>query len=480
MTDPNKSQPDQATDDADKYGHRFSGYVIILLVPNASPTASPKVEPDLVHLARREHLSGLTELLEVLHDPPSRPLITGIDHEVLMRMERRAADGGDLEAGSLTRFWRVDVREAPRPLHQVVDWFARLPEVEMAYPELIADDPRVNAQNNPRSPEQGYLDPAPSGIDARWAWTRMGGAGEDVGICDVEMQWLLTHQDIVTQNPQLIVKENRAGRPGYTGAHGTAVLGILSAADNNLGGVGIVPSVRVLQAASHFDGRESLHVANAIITSLPAMSPGDIFLLEVQRDGLPTEVDHADRRAMRIAHAHGVIVVEAAANGSLDLDSVRDPKVGLHLRRGQPSFIDSFAIMVGASQSAVVNGAHDRSPTSNYGSRVDCYAWGENIVTSGGDGELTPQAGPDAAYTGDFGGTSGATAIVAGAAAAVQGMYRAATGNALPPDDMRTVLANAANGTPQGPGVPGAIGSMPDLRRIGTTVFNSQPLPAGP
>src|SRR3954468_19695543 len=52
---------------------------------------------------------------------------------------------------------------------------------------------------------QGYLDPAPLGIDARYAWTRPGGRGENVRICDIEYNWNLTHNDLIGATANLFV-----------------------------------------------------------------------------------------------------------------------------------------------------------------------------------------------------------------------------------------------------------------------------------
>ena len=40
---------------------------------------------------------------------------------------------------------------------------------------------------------QGYLDAAPGGIDARYAWTLGGGGGAGVNIIDCEWAWNMTH-----------------------------------------------------------------------------------------------------------------------------------------------------------------------------------------------------------------------------------------------------------------------------------------------
>ena len=45
---------------------------------------------------------------------------------------------------------------------------------------------------------QAYLDPAPTGIDARYAWTIPGGSGGGVRVIDCEWAWSFTHEDLIT------------------------------------------------------------------------------------------------------------------------------------------------------------------------------------------------------------------------------------------------------------------------------------------
>jgi len=58
-----------------------------------------------------------------------------------------------------------------------------LPGVETAYVEAGPVPPPVNPTDDPRSANQGYLDAAPSGIDARWAWSLVDGLG--IGFVDL-------------------------------------------------------------------------------------------------------------------------------------------------------------------------------------------------------------------------------------------------------------------------------------------------------
>ncbi len=123
--------------------------------------------------------------------------------------------------------------------------------------------------------------------------------------------------------------------------------------------------------------------------------------------------------------------------------------------------------MCGAAEDAL---PHDRAiwtggQSSSFGTRVNCYGWGRNVVTCG-YGFLDAGTGPNDEYTDLFSGTSSATPIVAGAGAILQGMLEANTGVRLSPQQMRLLLSNPATGTPQGGGVAGNIGVMPNLRAI--------------
>jgi hypothetical protein len=89
---------------------------------------------------------------------------------------------------------------------------------------------------------------------------------------------------------------------------------------------------------------------------------------------------------------------------------------------------------------------------------VHCHAWGDGVVTARAEGYTPPH----------FGGTSAASAIVAGAAVLVQAMHAAAHADArLTTTKMREILADPALGTPQCGVDAGHIGAMPDLAAIG-------------
>jgi hypothetical protein len=447
-------------------GPDYSGFVIVRLAQGAADGNAD----DLRNLVREEKLGGLESLLEQYDQIETSRVVRSLPPEEVLKLEREAYSSEFPPLSSLTAYWRLDCR-ATREVERLVKELNELPEVELAYREMAVSDPVVNAADDTFSGTQNYLDPAPTGINARWAWTQPNGEGGGIGVIDLEQGWFPGHEDL--NGPTLIFNDNRDGIGGYKGNHGTAVLGEIAGVDNALGVVGIAPSVASVRMVSHYEAatNTALHVADAIVAAIAAMPAGDVLLLEVQRNFLPSESDAADFDAIRLAAAHGIIVVEAAGNGGMDLDTWTFMGATI-LNRTSAAFRDSGAIMVGAALSPL---PHDRANFSNFGTRIDCYGWGEN-VTSAGYGDLTPMGTPDnSTYTAVFSGTSSASPIITGAALIVQGSYEVASGTRLSPMQMRTLLSNPATGTPQGGGVAGNIGVMPNLQAIIQTTLGLVP-----
>lgn len=447
----------------------YSGFIILRLTGKYSYFESDKLE----ELAKKNDLRRLLSMLENYKPQNIRRVVRSVPLKKLRELERNAQQSEFPPLRSLSDYWRLDFRNYEGNLDDLAKRFEELQEVDLAYQEMSVSDPVINPADDTFAAQQNYLDAAPTGIDARWAWTQPNGEGAGVGVIDLEQGWIPTHEDLAAAAPTLVFNDNRHGVGTYLGDHGTAVLGEIVGVDNNRGVVGIAPSVSYVRMVSHYEAatNTNLHVADAIVAAITNMNVGDVLLLEVQRGGppLPTETDSADFDAIRLAVANGIVVVEAAGNGNNNLDTWTTGGLDI-LDRGSMNFTDSGAIMVGASLSAL---PHDRAGFSNFGSRVDCYAWGENIVTSGYANRIPGASlGNDATatldddYTSDFGGTSGASPMVVGAALILQGMYKATAASVLSPLQMRSLLSNPATGTPQGGGVAGNIGVMPDLRAI--------------
>jgi serine protease len=384
-------------------------------------------------------------------------LFTSLDPAQIREMVERAAgtDPGYLPL-NLLGYYAMDCPpgvDAETLAKTISSW----PEVETAYVEGgQTPPPTVAPDDDPRSHDQGYLNSAPIGIDARYAWQFAGGDGEGIRFVDVEQGWTLDHQDLAGAGITLISGLSLA----YFG-HGTAVLGVVAAIDNSVGCVGITPRVKALVVSQHRTAN-NFNTAEAILSGVHALSFGDVLLLEAQtvaagHSFLPVEVERAVFDTIRLATALGVVVVEAAGNGAEDLDAYTNSGGEHVLSRAGTEFQDSGAVMVGSARSV----SRRRLADSNFGSRIDCYAWGQNINTTG-DGNAGTST---TIYTAGFGGTSGASAIVAGAAIAAQGI-RARLGQRFSPPQLRAVLSDPASGTPSATPPADRIGIMPNLKAI--------------
>ncbi|SFN76932.1 S8 family peptidase [Nitrosospira briensis] len=321
------------------------------------------------------------------------------------------------------------------------------------------EPPFVNAADDPRSTNQGYLDPAPDGIDAEYAWNFPGGDGAGQALVDMEWGWTFNHEDLAAHGITLISGLNHS----YY-YHGSAVLGEIAAVDNAVGCVGITPALASIRCVGQHLPGGGYSTAQPILDAIAVMEFGDVLLLEAQTNLfgynlVPVEIEPAVFDVIRLATSLGIVVVEAGGNGGVDLDTVVNPGGQQIFNRASMDFMDSGAIIVGAASSTA---PHARLGFSCHGSRIDCYGWGENVDTLSSDDTNTATN----LYTTGFNGTSSASPIVTGTVLAVQGLVEAASGDRLAPWQIRMILSDPVNGTPsQNPAVD-RIGVMPNLRAI--------------
>lgn len=378
--------------------------------------------------------------------------------ETRLRAEKLEAELMSGEQMPDLNLWYIFTAATGTDTEALIDALNALPQVEIAYPAPLPAPLPGSVQKQRFTPSyiesQGYLDAAPGGIDAEYAWQVGGGTGKNVTIVDVEYSFNQTHEDL--KSVAVI------GLPMYHGFgddHGTAVQGELIGKPNGYGVTGIAHGATSKFSSPCIDSVCTYYIpAFAINVAQQNTVAGDVILIEQQTSvcGLsyygPLEWIQSVYDAIKTATASGRNVVEAAGNGEVWLD--QPACNGLFDKNVR----DSGAIIVGAgAPPSFGDGDRSRAYFSTFGSRVNVQGWGFNVVTAG-YGDL--QGGDtNQWYTSTFGGTSSASPIVAGAVAILSSVAKQ-RGSILSPTWLRSVLM--MTGSPQQ-----AVVGMPVSQRIG-------------
>ena len=477
------------------------------------------VKPEAGVRATRERVRSITAadtnpIAELLasENATMRPLF-GLSEE---RMQARTAEldtESDADVLDLSIYYKIDAPD--ERLEEIASRLLEQEIVDGAYVKPAPEEPIAPALNEilnmgsateftpppplpppppPLPPPQSspnfttrqtYLDPAPTGINVKFASKIPGGRGRGVSVIDIERNWRFSHEDLI---------QNQGGIIGGTPVdelrprnHGTAVIGVIGSDSNWYGCTGISPNAFV-RAISH----NGIGVAAAIRTAADALKSGDIILIEVHAAGPRFNFQRRrDQRgyiamewwpdvfaAIRYATQRGIITIEAAGNGAENLDDpiYNTPARGFPSSWSNPfnrANRDSGAILVGAG--APPPGTHERDhgpdrsrlDFSNYGSAVDAQGWGREVTTCG-YGDLQGGDNEDEWYTDRFSGTSSASPIVVGAVACVQGILSAHNKNILAPTALRDLLRSTGSPQQDAPERPSSqrIGNRPDIREM--------------
>ncbi|KMN42488.1 S8 family peptidase [Bacillus sp. LK2] len=396
-------------------------------------------------------------------------LFTSVSPDEIQSLNKSAKTDNNTSSSNLLNYYVIQVSkhvqaevlvEKLKQSSLIEDVYIKEPE-NITPPEVQMPNLFLNPYDDPRFENQGYLKEAPYGINAPYAWGIKGGDGKGITFADMEYGWLLNHEDLEKQNIELISGRNTDAHVG----HGTSVLGIVSAEDNQIGNIGIAPKATV-KVVSQIRDDGSNNKADAILSAVNHLNAGDVLLLEAQssyegyRDKyLPVEVQPDVFDAIRTGTDKGIVIIEAGANGWNDLDEFKNKDGKKVLNRNSKDFKDSGAIMVGAALSTV---PHGRSWFSNYGSRIDVYGWGQNVDTTSAD----PNNSAKNLYTSSFNGTSSASPIIAGAAVSIQSIAKEHLGHHYKPSELRDILSNPNTGTQSGEPSYDRIGVLPDLKAI--------------
>ncbi|SFJ96646.1 Subtilase family protein [Bacillus sp. 71mf] len=396
-------------------------------------------------------------------------LFTSVSSEDIQNLDEHTKTSDNHSSANLLNYYTLQVPKGVQA-EQLLEKLKKSSLIEDVYinepqkltpPEIQIPNVSLNPSDDPRVKSQGYLTEAPYGINAPYAWGIKGGDGKGITFVDMEYGWLLNHEDLINQNIKLMSGRNLDQHV----AHGTSVLGVVSAQDNNIGNIGITPKATV-KVISQIRDNGQYNTADAILSAVNNLNAGDVLLLEAQASYpgygnkyLPVEVRPEVFDAIRTGVDKGIVIIEAGSNGSIDLDEFKDKDGKQVLNRNSKDFKDSGAIMVGAGSSTV---PHERLRFSNYGSRIDVYGWGENVDTTSAE----PSRALTNLYKSNFNGTSSASPIIAGAATSIQSIAKEHLGQPYKPSELRDILSNTNTGTQSKNPSVDKIGVLPDLKAI--------------
>lgn len=359
-------------------------------------------------------------------------------------------------SSDLSGYYRIVLND-----NQNIDAVIRALKQDLNVSEAYAEPLPAPAPTTPNfMPLQAHFTAAPAGLSTASAGTFAGGLGDYVRVADLEYSWNTSHEDISdARQTDTLIANGTPVDPFNDTNHGTSVTGLLNGDVNSFGVKGIVPNSK-LHLVNTYNAEFGWDIPNAIATATSRLSAGDVMLIEQQAwapDGVsfaPIEWVPAVYDAIKVATAKGINVIEPAGNGNQNLNG---PDYGSSFPMGKP---DSGAIIVGAGRACSGTGSHSRTYSSNYGTRVNVQGHGECVATAG-YGDLSAGS-QNTLYTGNFNGTSSASALVAGVVGSVSSAHRIKFLTNLTPVQMRSLLAKY--GTPQDATInPGNIGPLPNL-----------------
>jgi hypothetical protein len=390
------------------------------------------------------------------------PLFDSVPAASIRRFQQHAQDIGVKDVPNFLNYFAASIPEGLTPT-DVIEHLHRgsiNSDLEVCY---VEEAPRtrvdrfVSSAHHPQ-PIAGDYDPdvkdglqrhllsAPISVGAVDAWKIKGGDGAGMCFADLEVGWALGHDEFEGYDLSVL---GTGVNMAFGFKHGTNVLGIVAGKRNGRLGQGIAYGLDSILLASPYRQFGHHNVAAPLMEILTAPKSPHVILLEVGNELAnggtgPIETIPCVRQQILAATGQGIVVIEPAGNAEdhapLDIDTEIDN--------------DSGATIVGAVTPLA---SHKRLASSNFGDRVDCYAWGDGIHTA-----VTDEHGTATTESGfGLGETSGAAAIIAGVALSIQGMLNAAGRPLLSPGEIRAILRDPKLGTACSPG-----GSMPDLKRI--------------
>ena len=313
---------------------------------------------------------------------------------------------------------------------QITKTLTKLPEIEQAVSVPQIGPPHHTRTGNNNGDETGYgstgCPPYQWYLDrcnVPGAWEQRA-SGKGVVIADIDWGFDLTHPDLRrTELSKNVIRDSPNVSDGNLLHHGNGVLGQAGAEiSNEMAGIAYDATLWAIQAGTGVINRPVVEpefwvAAIRFVRTTPARGRKVIILQVQTRDFSNIEMVPTIRKEIKDAIDEQIVVCVPAGNGN----------------RSGDAGLDDQGLPIPATDSIVVGATNydpDTNPlgVSNRGSRVVVYAPGdpENDLTCGS----TPTR-----YRLRFGGTSGATAKVAGVVALML-----EKNDRLTPQEIRTIL----------------------------------------
>ncbi len=408
-------------------------------------------------------LAAAEGILRPYVDIGLRRLFQNIEEDELDRKRAALENKTKHKLANLNSYYRLEITDAAEA-ERVINELNALDIVEIAYfqpmPEVAGD---IDPPTPDYQPNQDYRLAAPAGVDADYANLQTGGDGTGVKIVDIEIGWHTTHEDLDKALGAII---GTVPPSGVNRNHGTAVIGEMIAGDNGYGVTGICPGADIGMVSVY-----AYSTAEALYLATENLQPGDMILIELHSPGphydfqtiedsqlgyVCMEYWQANFDAIQYAWAKGIVVIEAAGNGSEDFDDEL-----IYGSLFDTTYRNSHAIIAGAGWHYSSGQNLEAHSWSNAGERVNLQGYGSGVYTTGYGDLFSPDLDENQFYTASFSGTSSASPIVTGSAACLQGYYENAYGVSMTSDQIRDVLVTT--GTPQAGSLTRPIGPRPDL-----------------
>mgnify|MGYP000290692276 CR=1 FL=1 len=254
-------------------------------------------------------------------------------------------------------------------------------KVTFAHPDFEVNI-RTKSTNNPLSQYTGHLRAIE--VEKLWEIATNKGEGIKVGIVDTIVD--ATHEDLKSN---LLDKYTPINPAAPQETHGTNCIGVILAADNDLGSVGIAPNSKFYSVGLSSKLTEVIAGINWLTERNVAVvnNSWGTYLYDALEIALKNLATNG-------RDGKGAIVLFASGNNNANYDI--NPAV-----EDQSEY--DFVLGIGATDES-----GELTNYTNYGEKIDLYAFGGGQLV----GVLT--TAPFNAYTATFGGTSAAAPIVAG------------------------------------------------------------------